>query len=205
MAIKKINFVIILSILGTAITVMVISVLEDNLTIFIMFLLFLLLGGLICYLEDKSLISKVFIPAFIIRILFVSLLYYIFYYFNGIPFIINITGTTDDYHYFKVGQEVCNAWKQHIQYNWIGEFTYPGYIFLIGGLNYFADFIGKFHHLIVIYFNCLVGSIATIYVFKISQVIFDNKVANIAARITIYFPYLLYCSSLILKDTINLI
>ena len=202
MAIKKNNFVIILSLLGVAIAVLMISILEDNLTIFIMFLLFLLLGGVICYLEDKSLISKVFIPAFIIRILFVSLLYYILIYFNGIPFIINITGTTDDYHYFEIGKEVCNTWMKHMNYNWTKEFNFPGYIYLIGGLNYFTNLFGQFHQIIILFLNCLAGSISIIYVYKISQLVFDDKVAKTASTICIYFPYLLYYSSLILKDTI---
>ena len=202
MILKKNNFVIILSILGVAIAVLTISIIEDNLTIFIIFLLFLSLGGLICYLEDKSLISKIFIPAFIIRILFVILLYYILIYFNGIPFIINITGITDDHQYFRAGQEVCNAWTNHVPYNWSREFSYPGYIYTIGGLNYFTNLFGQFHHMIVLLFNCLVGSITIIYVYKISQLVFGDKVAKTASTICIYFPYLLYYSSLILKDTI---
>jgi len=178
-----------------------VSIKEYCINLILFFLFFYILGIVIVYLEDQSSLNRefmnsVFIYGYIIRILAAIIIYYILLKSKGAPFL----GGGDDVEYEMWGHILSERWIDQ-QYE-LPSITHPGYPVINGILYYIAHFLGNIHVLIPRFFNCLIGALIPIYVFKIAYRVYGVKIAKTSAWIAVLFPNFIYFSSLQLKDII---
>ncbi|MDD5543132.1 MAG: glycosyltransferase family 39 protein [Acidobacteriia bacterium] len=72
----------------------------------------------------------------------------------------------------------------------VGYFYFVGYTYYLFG----------HYPSVLVAFNCVVGALHAVYIYKISILIFDMPVAERAAKLTAFFPSLILWSAQMLKD-----
>lgn len=108
----------------------------------------------------------------------------------------------DDVAYDEVGWIIAQEWKDghFADHSLIPAAFKPalGYFYFNAVIYYLFG-----HNLLLIkIFNCLLGTLTIILVYKIAKFIYDRKVAIIASTLTCFFPNLIFWSSFNLKDTL---
>lgn len=175
--------------------------------------LFYIIGIGIVYLEkssdfEKTFLKNIFTYGYVIRILAAVIIYYLLLEVKGYPFIGIISEEggqilgSDDFAYEMTGRFISESLINHEGIPQFFGSSQPAYYIVNGFLHYIAHFIGVSHVLVPRIFNCLIGALIPIYVFKISFRIFNINVAKTAAWISLLFPNFIYFSSIQLKDII---
>ncbi len=179
---------------------------EDSVNILISAVVFYFVGKIVLHLQketnsDNYFISDIFTYAYALRLLSTIIIYYVLYEIRGEPFLIG----GDDNEYETVGQMISRSWsfgKYEIPKFLYKSGYYPGYYIVNGFVHYIFDSIGSSHVLIVRFFNCLVGALIPVYVYKTAKRVYDIKVSKVAAYLTLFYPGLIFYSSIQHKEVI---
>jgi len=153
---------------------------------------------------NRDYLVKLFLWGYSLRILITITLYLLLITFRGEPFL----GGGDDFFYNKIGEILSEIWVSSGFYSLgqLPELAYrsfdPGYFYVNAFFRYISNYIGGGHLAVPILFNCLIGALIPIYVYKIAFRVYNEKIANISALFAAFFPTMVLYSSVLLKDTI---
>lgn len=108
----------------------------------------------------------------------------------------------DDVLYDKIGWTIAQEWKNghFADLSLIPASVRPalGYFYFNAAVYYLFG-----HNLLLIkIFNCLLGVLTIVLIYKIAKFIYDRRVAMIASTLTCFFPNLIFWSCFNLKDTL---
>lgn len=175
--------------------------LNENSTIPASFSL-LLITGLILNKQSKT--RTIFVTSFCLCV-FCSIVFYNYYLLTpgkytsltGSPFI----GGGDDELFYNRSVEAFNNGFSFVDLNII-QFRFWFFIYVnflyIELLDFFI--IWDYHLLHLIFFSSFLGSFVPVFVYRISERVFDIQVANTAAMVTMFFPYLIFNNATFLRE-----
>lgn len=185
------------------------------------FLMFLMIGIATFFVyrnaaqEERKFIITLFITGLLFR-LFVASVYYYFYLLPGNP----------DNFFAPDGEiYVRNAWyisrgllnkdlytvpsTEHVfksfglMVDWLGRRQLTVNEYEVGPVSYFLAIVFSifgYEPLFFRFFNCLLGSLSAVFVYKIAKSLFNRRVAGVAMVLTIFYPSLFIFSLTNLKD-----
>lgn len=146
---------------------------------------------------NKEFKFNIFFIGLSIRIVAMTILFYVLNNLNGSPFLLGEAG--DDYIYDKLSWELASSWKEGVNYEIpAGMVGYKGYIFF----NAFFYFLFGHNLIVTRLINCFFGALIIIYIFKVANKIYEEKIARLSAILVTYFPTLIIWSCLQYKDTL---
>ena len=179
-----------------------ISIKEGVFNIILFPIIFYLFGiAFIIFKKNKSIdkwhMNYIFNYGFIIRVISAIIIYYVLIQLRGVPF----RGGGDAEGYERWGRLLSERWNA-------GQYIIPkmgankGYFITSGIIHYTAQLIGRYHVLLPRFFNCFIGALIPVYVYKIAFRIYNENIAKTSAWISVFFPNFILYSSVQLKDII---
>jgi len=148
--------------------------------------------------EERHILTKIFLIAFLLRAAFGVLATY--FLRNSVFYDIDAGAT------HHVGVELAKVWKgEKFFVTGIAEYIMQGLEFTNKAHYYMA---GAFYYLLgmpswfaLSYLHCWLGALTVIIIYKIARLIFERDVAVVAAKWATFFPALIVWSALPWKDT----
>lgn len=169
-----------------------VSPFQSIFTALLLFLLGFIFISLIKSPNRKYLVG-LFASAFILRAIFVYLVYYYLIAVGGDGF-----AFVDDYRYHDTGKQIAKALSARKDgYELFSWQQNPGYFYFNGWLY---SFLGA-DTLSVRMVNGFLSSLTALLVFEIARLLFDFRVARIAGLLSAFMPSIIYLSVLQFKDT----
>ena len=141
--------------------------------------------------EDKFLLLRFFVWAFVIRVVITLLMYTIAVAINA-----DSAFGVDSEMYDELGWAVAKSWRAGGEYHIPIYHTGRGYIYLIASLYYLVGH----NTLIGRVFNCFFSALTVIYVYRITVNIYGKRTAKIAAFLVAFSPELIVWSGIQYKD-----
>jgi len=149
---------------------------------------------------------RLFLFSYSVNVILVYLFAYYFVYSGGSPFIPEIGHRNpDDIKYYNVGVELARQWRGEVSpflEDPAMDFKYKGYAYFSAALYYISSYFGDFSPLIPRLVNSLFGGMVIALVFRIAQLVYESRVAYVAALVALFFPVWNYYSSMGLRDIV---
>jgi 4-amino-4-deoxy-L-arabinose transferase-like glycosyltransferase len=146
---------------------------------------------------DRNYLVKLFLWSYSLRVLMAIVLYLLLFTFRGEPFL----GGGDGFDYYVVGRWLGKSWAGCGFYV-MEKSCQPAYYYVVAFFYYISHYLGGGHQLVPIFFNCMLGALIPVYVYKIAFRLYDHKIARTSALLTAFFPHFVTYSAVLLKDII---
>ncbi|MEM5777465.1 MAG: glycosyltransferase family 39 protein [Candidatus Aenigmatarchaeota archaeon] len=151
--------------------------------------------------SSKIFIWRLFLFSFLLRFSFIFILYFLFKYFTGAPFVLG--EGFDDHTYHILGIQIAERWKQGDfsmlePIAWVMSFNYLGYPAFVGALYYL---LGP-STILARVANCIIGSFIVLLTYKIGKEIWGESVGRTAGILAMLYPLMIFYSAVQNKDTI---
>ncbi len=151
--------------------------------------------------DSKRFTGRIFIYAFIVRVVAVFIFYEILTYYNLVPFI----SYADDWNYNESAKEIAYRWMRDGNFSfysdiYLGTGSYSGYPNLSALFMYF---FGE-NPLVPRICQSLFSALTCVLMYKICQKYTSEDKSRLVAIISVFSPLLYTFSALQLKDTILL-
>jgi len=150
------------------------------------------------FLPTKEFLIRIFMCSLLLRLISMVFLYFIFLNLTGTPFYIQYA---DEYNYHNFAIDIANAWKsgdlQVTRYipwgfSYLGYPVFCGLLYLLFGYSTIVARIA----------NCIINSFSVILTYKVSKLIWGERISRVASIIAMLFPWMIFYSALQLKDAV---
>lgn len=170
-----------------------------NIAPFVIVLMGLIMGLFLCSEKNDNFLAKLFLLAFITRIIGATVLYHV-------VFLSNRTGLLfDSWSYSENGYRILNLWLGGLRdfdaiVEQMGIMTTSGNLGNYDFWNAIVYFFTGKSPLCVVFINCLLGSFTVIIIYYITRFICDKKIAKLASILVAFWPSTFFWSIQNLKD-----
>lgn len=146
---------------------------------------------------NRNYLVKLFLWGYSLRVFIAIVLYVLLLTFRGEPFL----GGGDDFFYYVVGRSLGESWAVS-GFHGMERNVQPAYYYVVAFFYYISQYLGGGHQLVPIFFNCFLGALIPVYIYKIAFRVYDHKIARTSALLTVFFPHFVTYSAVLLKDII---
>lgn len=151
--------------------------------------------------SDKVFRKKIFITAFAIRVVVVSLMYFLYDTMYGEPFEFE---AADAHFHHEIAIEISEKISV-LDFSFYSENLVPYVLFNDRGYPLFLGFLYPFvlqSILLVRFVHALIGAWSCVLIYDLSKRNFNEAIAKLAAIIMMLLPNLIYYAGLHLKETV---
>ena len=133
-------------------------------------------------------VFKIFLAAVAVRALLVPVLH-----FTGI----SLSFAPDEASFSRIGSQMAMYWSGDLDYPFRARFSTERFFFYVNGVVFWCAGYVKFLPKFV---NVIVGSLVSVYAYKIGRALFNQQIGIIAMALVAFFPSMVLWSSVNIRD-----